>query len=445
VPYSEPVTNPTGGAGLGRVGTQPALDTHLMERVVEPKNMQRAWQRVKANKGAPGIDRMTIDEGEAWLDANGSTLRKALLTGTYQPLALRRKAIPKKPTGERLLGIPAIIDRMIQQAIAQVLTPIFDPGFSAWSFGFRPNCSAHGALRQVQAYVKQGYRIAVDLDLEKFFDRVCHDVVMARVARKVADKGVLALIGRYLRAGVMVDGIIQPTEQGTPQGGPLSPLLSNILLDDLDKELERRGLRFARYADDVIILVRTKRAAERVKRSITRYLTGVLHLSVNENKSRVAPVQECVFLSFTFYRGTKLRASEKALEEFKYRLKRLTSRRWGVSMKYRLGKLAQYLRGWMGYFGVSDYYRPIPELDGWLRRRVRMCHWKQWRKPRTRIRNLLKLGTSRDHAILTGLSRKGYWHLARTLATQTGMTNKWLAEQGLLSIRDLWMKAHGYA
>jgi len=437
--------NPTGGAGLGRIDTQPALDTHLMERVVEPANLQRAWQRVKANKGAPGIDRMTIDEGEAWLDAHGSTLREALLTGTYQPLALRRKAIPKKPTGERLLGIPAVIDRMVQQAIAQGLTPIFDPGFSASSFGFRPNRSAHGALRQVQTYVAQGYRIAVDLDLEKFFDQVVHDVLMVRVARQVDDKRVLSLIGRYLRAGVVVDGNIQPTEQGTPQGGPLSPLLSNILLDDLDKELERRGLRFARYADDLLILVRTQRAAERVKRSITRYLTGVLRLPVNETKSRVAPVQQCVFLGFTFYRGTKLRAAEKALAEFQYRLTRLTSRSWGVSMEYRLRKLAQYLRGWMGYFGISDYYRPIPELDGWLRRRVRMCYWKQWRKPRTRIRNLLKLGTSRDHAILTGLSRKGYWHLARTLATQTGMTNTWLAEQGLLSIRDLWMQAHGYA
>jgi RNA-directed DNA polymerase len=436
--------NPTGGAGLGRVDTQPALDTHLMERVVEPENMQRAWQRVKANKGAPGIDRMTLAEGDAWLAANWPILREALLTGTYQPLALRRKAIPKKPTGERLLGIPVVIDRMVQQAISQVLTPIFDPGFSASSFGYRPKRSAHGALRQVQAYVAQGYQIAVDLDLAKFFDTVQHDVLMVRVARKVADKRVLALIGRYLRAGVMVDGVIQPTEQGTPQGGPLSPLLSNILLDDLDKELERRGLRFARYADDLILLVRTEQAAQRVKRSITRYLTTVLRLVVNEQKSRVAPISKCVFLGFTF-RGTKLRWSDKAFADFQHRVKKLTGRSWGVSMEYRLRKLGQYLRGWLGYFGISDYYRPIPELDGWLRRRVRMCYWKQWRKVRTRVRHLLALGTSRKHAIFTALSRKGPWHLARTLATQTGMTNKWLAEQGLLSIRDQWMKAHGYA
>jgi RNA-directed DNA polymerase len=250
VTHSKRATNPTGGAMPRREVTQPALDTHLMERIVEPGNMQRAWQRVNANQGAPGIDRMTLEEGEAWLATNWLALREALLTGTYQPLPLRRKTIPKKPTGERLLGIPAVIDRLIQQAISQVLTPIFDPEFSASSFGFRPQRSAHGALRQVQTFVAQGYRIAVDLDLEKFFDRVPHDVLMVRVARKVADKRVLSLIGRYLRAGVLVDGVLQPTEVGTPQGGPLSPLLSNILLDDLDKELERRGLRFARYADD---------------------------------------------------------------------------------------------------------------------------------------------------------------------------------------------------
>jgi len=334
VTHSRSTTNPTGGAEPRREVAQPALDTHRMERVVEPANMQRAWRQVRANQGAPGIDRMTLEEGEDWLYAHGPTGREAhgrsecrgahggartaetLLTGTYQPLPLRRRAIPKPGgRGERLLGIrtpgrgecraaqegrerPAVIDRMIQQAIAQVLTPIFDPEFSESSFGFRPKRSAHGALRQVQAYGAQGYRIAVDLDLEKFFDNVQHDVLMVRVARKVADPRVLALIGRYLRAGVMVDGVVQPTEQGTPQGGPLSPLLSNILLDDLDQELERRDLRFARYADDLIILVRTQRAGERVKASITRYLTGVLRLSVNEQKSRVAPISQCVFLSF---------------------------------------------------------------------------------------------------------------------------------------------------
>jgi len=292
--------------------------------------------------------------------------------------------------------------------------------------------------------LREGRRIGVDLDLEKFFDRVDPDVLMARVARKVRDKHLLALIGRYLRAGVLVGDIIQATEVGTPQGSPLSPVLANILLDDLDKELEKRGHRFVRYADDVLIVVHSLRAGERVKAGITRYLTTKLKLVVNEQKSRVARTNECVFLGFTF-RGAKLRWSERAFADFKHRVRRLTGRSWGVSMGYRLYKLAQYLRGWMNYFGISDYYRPIPEIDSWIRRRIRMCHWKQWRRARTKVRNLLALGTRKREAILTAVSRKSYWHLSKTLATQTGMTNAWLASQGLLSVRYLWLKAHGYA
>lgn len=440
---SRPMGNPSGGVGARRRFMKPSLDAKLMEQVVERENVRRAWRRVKANRGAPGSDGQTIAETEIWLRMNWTTLRQSLLVGTYQPWPLRRKAIPKPSDGERLLGIPAVVDRLIQQAMAQVLGPIFDPGFSESSFGFRPRRSAHGALRQVQAFLRNGYRIAVDLDIEKFFDRVNHDVLMVRVARKVADRRMLALIGRYLRAGVVVGENIQPTEEGTPQGGPLSPLLANILLDDLDKELERRGHRFARYADDLLVLVRSRRAGERVMASLKRYLADELRLTVNETKSRVAPTDACVFLGFTF-RGNKLRWSDKAFDEFRYRLKRFTGRSWGISMEERLKRLAWYLRGWMGYFGISDYYRPVPELDHWLRRRVRLCYWKQWRWCKTRIRNLLALGTGRRHAILTGLSRKGYWRLSKTLATQTGMTNEWLAKQGLVSIRDLWIKTHGY-
>ena len=442
--HSPPTPNPTGGAGGRRADTQPALDAQLMERVVDAENVRNAWKRVKANHGAPGIDGLTVEGTEAWLHEHWTTVRDSLLEGTYRPQPLRRKAIPKRRGGQRLLGIPVVIDRLIQKALQQVLTPIFDPKFSDRSFGSRPKRSAHGALRQVQADAKAGYRMAVDLDLEKFFDRVCHDILMARVARRVADKRVLSLIGRYLRAGVMVDGAVQPTPWGTPQGGPVSSLLANILLDDLDKELERRGHRFVRYVDDVLIVVRSQRAAERVKASVTRYLTGVLQLSVNEEKSRIAKLDQCVFLGFTFM-GTKLRWSDEAYADFRHRLKRLTGRSWGVSMPYRLAKLRQYVRGWMAYFGISDYYRPVPEVDHWLRRRLRMCYWKQWRKTRTKVRNLLALGTSRKEAITTACSRKGYWHLARTLATQTGMTNAWLQQQGLISIRDRWMKAHGYA
>lgn len=441
--HSRPSPIPTGGDTSRRGLTQPALHEDLMTRVLDRTNLQRAWKRVKANKGAPGIDGMRIEDFTTFAVLHWPEIRQQLADGTYQPQPVRRVSIPKPDGGERPLGIPTVIDRVIQQAIAQVLTPIFEPDFSESSFGFRPGRSAHGALRQVQAHIKTGYRIAVDLDLAKFFDNVQHDVLMARVARKVRDKRLLALIGRYLRAGVLIGGTLQATEVGTPQGGPLSPLLANILLDDLDRELERRGHRFARYADDLMILVRTERAGRRVMASVTRFLTSSLKLKVNEHKSRVAKISECTFLGFTF-RGVKLRWSERAFEDFKHRIRQFTGRSWGVSMTYRLNKLAEYVRGWMGYFGISDYYRPIPELDQWLRRRIRMCYWKQWRYVRTKVRNLLALGTYKRQAILTALSSKSYWHLSKTLATQSGMTNEWLKRQGLVEIRALWMKAHGY-
>lgn len=441
---SASTTNPTGGADDRRGDTQPALHDDLMARVMAPVNLRRAWKRVKANRGAPGIDGMRIEDFPEFARSQWAEIRRQLSTGTYQPQPVRRVSIPKPNGGERLLGIPTVVDRVIQQAIAQVLTPIFDPEFSESSFGFRPGRSAHGALRQVQGHITAGYRIACDLDLAKFFDNVQHDVLMVRVARKIGDKRLLALIGQYLRAGVLVGESIQATALGTPQGGPLSPLLANILLDDLDKELERRGHRFVRYADDLLILVKSQRAGERVKDSVTRFLTCELKLVVNEQKSRVVKTNEACFLGFTF-RGTKLRWSDRAFADFQHNLRKLTGRSWGVSMAYRFRKLAQYVRGWMGYFGISDYYRPVPELDHWLRRRVRMCYWKQWRYVRTKVKHLLSLGTSKRQAILTAISSKSYWRLSRTLATQTGMTNDWLRSQGLISIRDLWMKAHGYA
>jgi RNA-directed DNA polymerase len=468
VSHSVSTPNPSGGVADRRGLTPPALHEDLMARVVDPANLQRAWKRVKANRGAPGADGMTVADFPAFAREHWSTVRQALLDGSYhrfawsetgrrygarrgrardgapQPQPVRRVTIPKPSGGERLLGIPTVTDRVIQQAIGQVLTPLFDPEFSASSFGFRPGRCAHGALRQVQRHIGEGYRVAVDLDLEKFFDKVDHDVLMARVARRVRDRTLLGLIGRFLRAGVLVGQSIQPTELGTPQGGPLSPLLANILLDDLDKELERRGHRFARYADDLLILVRSERAGERVKASITRFLTTRLKLVVNESKSRVVKTNAVEFLGFTF-RGTKLRWRDQAFADFKHNVRKLTGRSWGVSMAYRLDKLARYVRGWMGYFGISDYYRPIPEIDHWLRRRLRMCYWKQWRRVRTKVRNLLALGTGKRQAILTALSSKSYWHLSRTLATQTGMTNDWLERQGLVSVRALWIRAHGYA
>lgn len=441
---STATTNPTGGAEDRRRATQPALHDPLMEQVLSPANLHQAWRRVKSNRGAPGIDGLRIEDFPAHAKAHWPAIRQSLTDGRYQPQPVRRVTIPKPGGGERALGIPTVTDRVIQQAIAQVMTPIFDPAFSASSYGFRPQRSAHDALKQVKADIRAGHRIAVDLDLAKFFDNVDHDILMARVARKVSDKRLLALIGRYLRAGVLVNDEIQPRELGTPQGGPLSPLLANILLDDLDRELEGRGHRFVRYADDLMVLVKSERAGQRVKASLTTYLARQLKLPVNGKKSQVAKIDQCVFLGFTFRRG-KLRWSDTAFADFKHRIRAFTGRSWGVSMQHRFEKLGQYLRGWMGYFGISEYYRPIPELDEWLRRRIRMCYWKQWRLTRTKVGHLLALGVGKRTAILTGISSKSYWHLSRSKATQVGMTNEWLKQQGLVSIRDLWMKAHGYA
>ena len=438
---SHNASKPSGGAAVRRVVEPPEPNEHLLEQVLSRPNMQRAWKRVKANKGAPGVDAMAIDQFPAFARESWSKIRDALSAGNYQPRPVKRVEIPKSTGGMRPLGIPTVTDRLIQQAIAQVLVPIFDPGFSQYSYGFRPNRSAHDAVRKVCDYIKEGYRWAVDMDLEKFFDTVNHDVLMHRVARKVRDKRLLKLIGKYLRAGVMVNGRLIHTRKGVPQGGPLSPLLANIVLDDLDKELERRGHRFVRYADDFVILVKSQRSGERVMTSIKRFIERKLKLKVNMAKSRVAKTDQTNFLGFTFKAG-KIRWSDAAFKEFKRRIKKLTGRSWFVSMEYRLKKLAQYLRGWMNYYGISHYYRPIPEIDHWLRRRVRMCYWKRWRYARTKVRNLLKLGTFKRTAILTAISRKGPWHLSRTLATQTGMTNKWLKDQGLLFVKELWVNIH---
>jgi RNA-directed DNA polymerase len=438
---SHDTKNPKGGVNMRHVMESPYPDGHLLERILSRENMLKAWKRVKANKGAPGIDKMSIDEFPEFARKHWDNIRDSLLAGTYQPSPVQRVEIPKPTGGTRPLGIPSVLDRLIQQAMYQVLMPIFDPGFSDHSYGFRPGKSAHDAVQKLREYIREGYRTAVDLDLSKFFDTVNHDVLMHRVSRKVRDKRVLRLIGKYLRAGVMVNGRLEKTSKGVPQGGPLSPLLANILLDDLDKELEKRGRRFARYADDFVILVKSQSAAERVKAGIQRFLERKLKLKINEKKSQVAPTDKIDFLGFTF-KGTKIQWSDKAFREFKRRVKKLTGRSWFVTMSYRYQKLAEYIRGWMNYFGISEYYRPIPELDHWLRRRLRMCYWKQWRYARTKVRNLRKLGTALYTAISVAISRKGPWHLARTLATQTGMTNQWLKDQGLVSVKELWVNIH---
>jgi len=438
---SHDTMNPDGGVHARRVVEPFDPNEYLLERILSKENMERAWKRVKANHGAPGVDGIAIEQFPDHTRPLWSGIRESLLAGTYQPSPVRRVEIPKPTGGSRPLGIPTVLDRLIQQAIAQVLSPIFDPSFSESSFGFRPGRSAHHAVYKAREYIREGYRTAVDMDLSKFFDTVDHDVLMHRVARKVRDNRVLRLIGKYLRAGVMVKGRLQKTRLGVPQGGPLSPLLANIILDDLDKELEKRGHRFVRYADDFIVLVKSRHAGERVMGSLRRFLDRTLKLRINQDKSRVVSTNQAVFLGFTF-RGTKIHWSEKAFREFKRRVKELTGRSWFVSMDYRYQKLGEYLRGWMNYFGISEYYKPIPEIDHWLRRRLRMCCFKQWRWARTKVRELRKLGTSLYAAISVAISRKGPWHLSRTLATQTGMTNKWLKDQGLLSVKELWVNIH---
>jgi RNA-directed DNA polymerase len=423
---------------------QPALEPNLMERILDSANRHRAGQQVKSNQGAPGLDGLRIEDFAGYARLHWEAIRQSFREGKDQPTPVRRVVIPKPGgRGERMLGVPTVLDRVIQPAIWQVLTPIFDPEFSEFSFGCRPNRSAHGAIKQVKEDVKQGYRGGVDLALEKCFDTVNHDVLMVRVARKVRDQTLLSLIGRDRRAGVMVEGVVPATAWGTLQGSPRSPWLANIRLDDLDQELEHRGHRFVRYVDDLVILVKSSRAGRRVMASVTRYVTQMRRLKMNPLKSRVCRIERLEALGFTF-QGIRMIWTDRACQDFKHRLRGLTSRRWRVSMADRIERINQYLRGWMGYFGIAKLDRPIPELDSWLRRRMRMGYWKQWRRPRTRIGNLLKLGTPRQHAFSTGLSRKGDWRLSRTMATHPGMTNEWLAQQGLWSIRDLWMKVQGY-
>lgn len=414
----------------------------MLEEVLSRANLNQAWKKVKANGGAPGADGVSIEDFTEFAREHWPGIKQKILEGTYQPAPVKRVEIPKpNGRGKRNLGIPTILDRVLCQAILQVLQPIFDPQFSNSSHGFRPGRSCHGAVKQARRIIEEGYGYALDLDLEKFFDTVSQDILMYRLAREIEDKRVLRLIGRFLRSGVEVDGKILPTTQGVIQGSPLSPLLANIVLDAFDKEMEARGHRFVRYADDAVIFVKSKRAAERVMESVVRYLKLKLKLRVNQQKSQIAKSNECEYLGFTFP-GKRIVWTDNSLAEFKHTIRRLTARSWGVSMEYRLERLSKYIRGWMAYYALSQYYSPIPILDEWIRRRVRMCYIKQWRRCRTRIRNLINLGSPRHQAIGVGLSSKGYWRLARTFGTQCGLSNAYLKEQGLLSVKDLWCAYH---
>jgi RNA-directed DNA polymerase len=430
------------GVALGwREESSLSSGSDLLEAILDAQNVSLAWKQVKANRGAAGVDGVSVHDFPELFRGHWPKLRDELVSGTYVPQAVRRVEIDKPDGGKRLLGIPTVLDRVIQQSIAQVLGPILDPGFSEYSFGFRPKRSAHQAVRHLSEVIKSGRRIAVDLDLSKFFDRVDHDVLMCRLARKVSDRRVLRLIGKYLRAGVMIETRLEQTREGVPQGGPLSPLLANVVLDDLDKELEGRGHRFARYADDFIILVKSQRAGQRVMVSVSRFLERKLKLKVNQAKSKVVKTAQLEFLGFAFY-GSRIKWSNKSFSVLKWHLRRLTGRSWGVSISWRLEKLAQYMRGWIGYYGIAEGFGLCRSLDNWIRRRVRCCYWKQWKTIRNRIRKLLNLGVQRRDALLTAITSNGYWVMSKTPVINGALSNQWLAKQGLVSLAQMWANIH---
>lgn len=416
--------------------TREARYDHLMEQVVERNNLLQALYRVERNKGAAGVDGMAIKSLRSFLVNNWTRIRNELLSGNYQPLPVRRVEIPKPDGGIRLLGIPTILDRLIQQALLQVLTPIFDPKFSPLSYGFRRGYSAHQAVKQAQNFIRQGYRFVVDMDLEKFFDRVNHDILMSKLAKKIEDKRILMLIRRYLQAGIMVNGVCIASDEGTPQGGPLSPLLANIMLDDLDKELLKRGHRFVRYADDCNIYVKSRRAGERVLQGVKEFVEKRLKLKVNMEKSAVDRPWKRKFLGFSFTNNLdpRLRLAPKTVKRFKDKIRELTCRSKGQSMENRIQLLNTYLQGWGGYFRLADTRSVFQSLDEWTRRRLRMCLLKQWKKPKTKRKNLIALGIPRDWATLISGSRKGYWRLSNTPQINKALGIAYWQKQGLKSL-----------
>jgi RNA-directed DNA polymerase len=418
--------------------TRPEV-TMLMEKVLHRENLRRALRRVIANKGAPGIDGMTVESLTPYLKESWPRIREELTSGSYVPQPVRRVEIPKPDRkGTRLLGVPTVLDRFIQQAILQVLVPLFDRYFSDSSYGFRPKRGSHDAVKAAREHVEASYRFVVDIDLEKFFDRVNHDVLMSRVARRVRDKRLLRLIGRYLTSGVMIGGVIRVQEEGTPQGGPLSPLLSNILLDDLDKELERRGHRFCRYADDCNIYVKSKAAGERVMESITSFLRKRLRLQVNEEKSAVDRPWERKFLgySMTWHKRPKLKVASASIERAKAHIREIMRKGRGRSLTRVIGELTPYLRGWVNYFRLSSVKRAFEELDEWLRRKLRCILWRQWKNPRTRARKLMERGIAKERAFTSAYNGRGPWWNAGAYHMNLAIPVKWLAQQGLMSLLD---------
>ena len=422
-----------------RAHESPADTEGLMEEVCERENCQQALRRVKSNKGSPGVDGMTVRELAGYLKQHWPAIREQLLSGTYSPQPVRRVEIDKPDgSGVRKLGIPSVLDRFIQQAVLQVLQRRWDGTFSDHSYGFRPGRSAHQAVARAQQYVAEGYRWVVDLDLERFFDRVCHDKLMARIAARVGDRRLLKLIRAFLTSGVMEDGLVRAVDEGTPQGGPLSPLLSNLVLDELDRELERRGHRFVRYADDSNVYVRSERAGQRVMASLTAFITKRLKLRVNAHKSAVARPADRKFLGFSFTKHTepKRRIAPKALVRFKERVRELTGRMRGVSVAQMMAELCAYLRGWRSYFGFAQTPSVLRHLDQWLRRRLRAVLWKQWKRGRTRFAELRKRDIGYQLAAKTAGSAHGPWHLANSRALAIALPNAYFDSLGLPRLFD---------
>src|SRR6266436_4390712 len=413
---------------------RPANTSRIMEEVCERANLKEALRQVRGNKGSAGVDRMTVDQLGDYLKQHWPAIREQLLNGTYEPKPVRRVEIPKPDGGGvRKLGIPTVLDSFIQQAVMQVLQRRWNPTFSRHSYGFRPRRSAHHAVVQAQQYIAQGCGWVIDLDLEKFFDRVNHDKLMGQIAKRVEDKRLLKLIRAFLNAGVMENGLVSPSVEGTPQGGPLSPLLSNLVLDVLDRELERRGHRFVRYADDCNIYVRSERAGQRVMNSVTRFITQKLQLKVNETKSAVARPQERKLLGFSFANGPEIkrRIAPKALDRFKQRIREITRKAKGVSIEKTIEELASYMRGWRGYFGFCETPVVLEYLTRWVRLRLRAALWRQWKTPRRRRAALLELGVRPRLASHTAGSGRGPWYLARAKALSVGLSNAYFKSLGL--------------
>ena len=418
-----------------RLSESPTGQIRLMENILERNNMRRAVRRVIKNKGAPGVDGMTVRKIKRYLKRHRSKIEQALLEGNFKPMPVRQKEIGKPGGGVRLLGIPTVLDRVIQQAVTQVLTAIWDHTFSETSYGFRPKRSQHDAMRQYREYVRQGLRYVIDIDLSKFFDRVNHDRLMARLATRIKDKRVLKLIRSFLTAGVMIGGLEHPTEEGTPQGGPLSPLLSNIVLDELDKELEKRGLRFVRYADDCVIFVRSKRAANRVMQSISRFIAKKLRLKINRDKSAIRRPWESKYLGFCVTNSRKnplIRIHWKTIKRFRERVREITARRRGRSLKQVIGELKVFMNGWWNYYGITESFNRLRPLDHWIRRRLRALVWKQWKNRRTRVGQLLKRGVVRDVAVTTGCARKGPWRMSKITWVQYALPDAYFKSLGLV-------------